>query len=192
MRIELCEDNGEFNNGIPTLVVLLLDGKKRIPYPADRTIQDLYRDVAKLKPSEGRILEAPVQDVSVSTDIEREDIVVCTKVTPRDPGTNQDIIQGNEYRVIEVIRQNKIITGYEVIDDDADFRIRIPVTPDEIKLVRKAPPKKPRNQNFEVTQSCGCGALNVLELNGNRYETECIKCGAFLTEQRKEQNVNSI
>ena len=48
MRIELCEDNGILNGGKPTLVIVLIDGKQRIPYPAEKTIQELYEDVRVL------------------------------------------------------------------------------------------------------------------------------------------------
>ncbi len=49
MQIQLCEDDGIFHDGVPTMVVLLVkfdDGKvKRIPYPAEKSISALYQDL---------------------------------------------------------------------------------------------------------------------------------------------------
>lgn len=60
MKITLCEDDGMFHGGIPTLVVLVVvfdDGKqKRIPYPADRTISALYQDLQSIAP---QVAESP-------------------------------------------------------------------------------------------------------------------------------------
>ncbi len=54
MQITLCEDNSLFHDGVPTLVVLVVkfdDGKqKRIPYQADKTISELYKDLALIAP----------------------------------------------------------------------------------------------------------------------------------------------
>lgn len=203
MKIELTDSNGCIQpDGIPTLVILLIDGMRRIPYPADRTIQQLYYDVQKLNKdatgphgqgSVGEVapqqLPPPLQDLNT---IQREDIVKCVKMRPRDPGSNQDLKVGDEYRVVEIISKNKIVEGYELIDDNSDFRMRITVTPDEIELVRKAPPKKPREMNFQITKNCECGEINVLELNGNQYECNCVKCGKHLIENRPSKEVSNV
>lgn len=64
MQITLCEDDGIFHGGIPSLVVLQIkfdDGKiKRIPYPADKSIAALYEDLNAIAP---KVSEAPQEDV---------------------------------------------------------------------------------------------------------------------------------
>lgn len=54
MQITLCEDDGIFHDGTPTMVVLVVkfdDGKqKRIPYAAGRTISALYQDLNNIAP----------------------------------------------------------------------------------------------------------------------------------------------
>lgn len=66
MQIQLCEDDGLFHDGIPTLVVLVIkfdDGKtKRIPYPADRTISALYEDLNSIAPQVAELPQEPIND----------------------------------------------------------------------------------------------------------------------------------
>ena len=55
MQIQLCEDDGDFHEGgVPQLVVLVVtydDGKKkRIPYPAEKSIAALYQDLRAIAP----------------------------------------------------------------------------------------------------------------------------------------------
>lgn len=55
MQITLCEDDGIFFGGIPKNVVIVVkfdDGKtKRLPYPADKSISNLYEDLAAISTS---------------------------------------------------------------------------------------------------------------------------------------------
>lgn len=121
MQITLCEDNSLFHNGVPTLVVLVVkfdDGnQKRIPYPAGKTISELYQDLASIAPKvsndapvfiPGMDLEQSAEFVNKfsskplpvtiqalepkplidkSNTIEKEDIVTLTML---DPGRNKD------------------------------------------------------------------------------------------------------
>lgn len=70
MQITLCEDDGIFHNGVPTMVVLVVkfdDGKqKRIPYAADRSIATLYEDLASIAPK-------VVDEMIITNGIEIED-----------------------------------------------------------------------------------------------------------------------
>lgn len=54
MQITLCEDDGVFHGGIPTMVVLMVKfdngSTKRLPYPADKSISNLYEDLAAIAP----------------------------------------------------------------------------------------------------------------------------------------------
>lgn len=230
MKIELCEDNGFLNDGKPTLVVLVIDGKYRIPYEASKTIQELYVDVKKIldlrsekklddippsifidknvwknlpdsrirktldetiivedvtkHPSE--IKEILMSDFRKSNEIEREDIVKCVKIHPRDPGADCDLIVGNKYRVININKVNKQVSSYEVIDDESVNKIRIPTLPDEVELFSKRVLKPPSQskQVFEIIEKCdSCREENVLELNGDRYSGVCEKCGKSLEKQ---------
>lgn len=208
MKIELCEDNGRFNNGVVSLVILQItqnDGSVvRVPYQADKTIQELYADVGKITLKEGPVLsgnknnvfssellnqidrEPHLKIVGKEHVIQNEDIVKCVKLHPRDPGSDCDLVVGNEYRVIGSIRKGGTLLFYEVLDDNSGTKIRIPTFPDEIELVSKFIPPPPRKQVFEITKKCPkCGEVNSLELNGNQYSGECTKCGVLLTQERK-------
>lgn len=202
MKITLCEDNGRFNNGAVSLVILEIvqDGGIviRIPYQADKTIAELYADVGKV----AKVVPTPVITNKVSEvfpvekiaaheipmdrfSIEREDIVKCVKLHPRDPEAGCELTVGNEYRVIDISKQKGVIAYYEVLDDKSDNKIRIPVMPDEIELVRKRVMPAPRKQVFEIIKRCdACGEVNSMELNGDNYECSCIKCKKFLSEKR--------
>lgn len=208
MRIELCEDNGVLNGGKPTLVIVLIDGKQRIPYPADKTIQQLYEDVGKIplvlnneiiqplnlypggldysrgepkEPFEGKELKPGVVHQNPWS-IEREDIVRCIKAYEREG--NNDLKVGDQYRVIDIKKYNGRVEYYEVLDDNAPAKYRIKVAPEEIELLRKAPPKEPKNNNYkDIIKRCSCGTENALVLIGDRYEGLCTKCQCSLIEQ---------
>ena len=192
MKIELCEDNGFLNNGKPTLVVLVIDDKTRIPYEATKTIQELYVDVAKLAPAECSVVKEEIvsEPVAVveSKDIEREDIVKCVRLEKDlDGNVNEEIEIGKEYRVIDIIKAQGKLVCYEVLDDSKNDKIRIPIRPDEVELVRKHFKKKPRRQSFEIIKKCAeCKEENPLWLNDTtgQYEGECSKCGCKLVELR--------
>jgi len=193
MKIELTDDNGVLNGGKPTLVVLVIDGKTRIPYEATKTIQELYCDVANLTqlPASVEIIEEIVKPepvVSDCSDIEREDIIKCVRLEKDlDGNVNEEVEIGKEYRVIDIIKLQGALVCYEVLDDAKDDKMRIPVRPDEVELVRKHFKKKPRRQLYEITKKCAeCREDNSLLLNEatGQYEAECSKCGAKLVELR--------
>lgn len=65
MQITLCEDDGIFHDGVPTMVVLMVtfdDGKKkRIPYPAEKSISALYQDLNEIAP---KVSVAPQENIA--------------------------------------------------------------------------------------------------------------------------------
>lgn len=54
MQITLCEDDGVFHGGVPTMVVLIVKfdngSTKRLPYPASKPISALYEDLNAIAP----------------------------------------------------------------------------------------------------------------------------------------------
>ena len=225
MKIELCEDNGFLNNGKPTLVVLVIDGRTRIPYEATKTIQQLYEDIAKMPQPTDMSLDdnvpvMTIEDVGNSaehkkilaeqvipslsqndvklkpseiTEIEREDIVKCVKVYPRDEGADNDLEVDHEYRVISIKKEKGVILFYDIIDDNAGTKYRITCLPDEIELLRKRQPKtNPVKKDYfqEMMKCAQCGTENALDLVGDKYVGECMKCQARL-EKERPQNAES-
>lgn len=195
MRIELCEDNGFMNNGVPTLVILLIDGKTRFPYPADKTIKELYNDVKKIPETTSMVNPVPIMakpfinnlPLSESSNvIQKQDIVKVTNLKlDLDGNPNPELTVGNEYRVIDIIKVNGVLKYYELIDDVKNDMIRIPCFPSEVELVRKFVPPQPRREGiFEITKKCICGEVNALELNGDVYQGTCDKCGTRIEERR--------
>lgn len=83
MQIILCEDDGMFHDGVPTLVVLVVkfdDGKqKRIPYPADRTISALYQDLISIAPQVAQ-LHTPAVEIN---DLSHEELLVKISEIPK-------------------------------------------------------------------------------------------------------------
>ena len=151
MKIELCEDNGFLNGGKPTLVVLVIDGKHRIPYEATKTIQELYADVAKVCDIDATLqLETALSPLYLSneikptttgkfdlTEIQKEDIVKCIKVHPREEGADCDLEIGDEYRVLSITKDRGQATSYDIVDDNSPTPYRIRCIADEIELSRK-------------------------------------------------------
>jgi hypothetical protein len=204
MRIEICEDNGLLNDGVPSLVMVIVSFTNnqplRFPYHADKTIQELYQDINALGYKEKVVDELPsnfqeafdrktierVKEVIADT-IEREDIVECVKIHDREPGADSDLVIGDEYRIIDIIKQNGLVVRYEVIDDNADVPIRFSVLPDEVKLVRKRRLKtqKVGKARYEIIDKCAeCGKENVLvKDDSGLYIGICHKCGAILKEE---------
>ena len=208
MKIELCEDNGFLNNGKPTLVVLVIDGKIRIPYEATKTIQELYQDVAKMPQPKDMSLDENIPSIALNdptfektekkessylNEIEREDIVKCIKKYERDPGADDDLVIGNEYRILDIKKKNGEVIQYDVLDDNADMRIRIPVFPDEIELTRKRIIQPKRSVVPDMIKKCGqCKEENaLLKVSEGRYEGICEKCGSRLIENIGEKHVNA-
>lgn len=209
MKIELCEDNGFMNDGQPTLVVLVVtrdDGKQvRIPYEAGKTIQQLYIDVQKVNVTKEDIktvypenfpLQEPESNFKKlvvrpppyedrSNQIEREDVIKCIKLHPREDDSN-DLAVGKEYRIIDIAKKNGVLSYYEVLDDASDTKIRITMLPDEVELVKKFVRPPPRKQVYEDFGPCpACGAKNSLELKNDMYVGTCTLCGTAIEQKRK-------
>lgn len=197
MRIELCEDNGVLNGGKPTLVIVLIDGKTRVPYPADKTIQQLYEDVYRMLPTipfkQPEIPQistpTPIMNTSIgSIEIEREDMVKCVKVIKREIGMdlNNTPKMGGIYRVLDIHKAGGEVIGYDVLDDVANNKIRMPVFKDEVALHQKFVKPAPRIEVLSVTKLCACGEISAIPLNeeGSMYIGPCSKCSAQLVEKR--------
>lgn len=219
MKIELCEDNGVLNGGNVTLVVLQVtqdNGKiVRIPYEANKTIQDLYSDIARMPldilPSVKPIPAGPIprkkdpssivseilgQDQPVDPNaIEREDLVKCVQVIKREFGIDLNTTpqMGRIYRVIDIMKVDGNVLGYDVLDDQANNKIRIPAFANEVVLHQKHVKQAPRLTVFSVTKTChNCQELNALNLNdeGTMYTGKCSKCQVVLSEPRPQQPVD--
>lgn len=217
MKIQLCEDNALISpDGKPSLVVLVVTfegGQQvRVPYEATKTIQDLYVDAAKMvpvKPAEGitgvsaaasftpdntqteidGILSALEKDSPPTPDmsqtIQTGDQVKCVDVLPRDDGN--ELNNGDICTVMAVKKHNGQVLGYEVINEQASFRMRQTVYPKEVVLHSKKPPSKKIDPGFEVTSKCkNCKEINALGLSadGKQYAGTC-SCGELLIEERK-------
>lgn len=208
MRIELCEDNGLlFDDGRPTLVVLVIttdDVRKiRVPYQADKTIQQLYDDARRLTPKAQSTLESdvPIHDFGpmetkkdINSIIEREDIVKCVELIKDETGAaieGREFYLNEEYRVVDIIKKNNVVIGYDVIDDKSDFKLRIRCYPCEIKLSRKHRPQPPRITVPDMIKKCDCGEENVLFLQDGIYRGKCERCGAELISEKKD-NAKSV
>lgn len=112
--------------------------------------------------------------------IEREDIVMCVKLLPRDidNNTEEDLQLGKEFRVIDIYKKDGKVFYYEVVNDDAPTRYRIPAFPEEIELRRKRGPKEAKREVFTTIKNCPeCGTENGLEKIQGVYAGFCTKCG---------------
>ena len=117
MRIEVIENDSPLHaDGVPHLVIIQLTyqtGKIRLlPYPTDRTIQQMLMDFEPLNDGGGvKVVDhtKPVQLVQCRRDIDA------------------DLIAGRRYRVLSPIKDNGTLAGYEVIDDEADVPRRLSV-----------------------------------------------------------------
>lgn len=221
MKIELCEDNGFLStDGKPSLVVLVVTGddgnQMRIPYAAKNTIATLYKDVKNFLISKNidRIENVVAWDsdkeaIAIqcgdniekkfaekdSKVIEREDIVKCIRLEKDlDGNVNEDITVGKTYRVIEIIKKDKNVVLYEVLDDEKNNKIRISVLPSEVMLFRKSVrTSAPRVQNLETIEKCTCGADVCLasSIGGKVYEGTCDTCRNVIKIPRKVNNAKS-
>lgn len=205
MKIELCEDNGMLNDGVPTLVVLVVDGRHRIPYEATKTIQELYQDASKLVDNP---IVLSTKDITLplitdpalmgeavwinpkSKEIERNDIVTCIEIIKDVDGNEpegRDLELGKEYRIMDIYKQDGKVTYYDVLDDAKDNKIRIPCFPKEIRLFKKHVKKtNPVKTNyFQHEFKCDCGEKTVLtkEAGESFYTGKCEKCGVDMKKE---------
>lgn len=225
MKITLEEDNGFLNDGKPTLVILVVtdeSGKSvRLPYEATKTIQELYDDVysffkSELKPAKfyephkfdekndpfhpDRIIKNdPIRDIAKSNTIEREDIVRCVKIHPREEGADEDLTIGDEYRVIDIKKKKGRVQYYDLLDDKADNKYRITVLPDEVELIRKRKPKtNPVKKDYkqEIVKCDECKEENAIDMisettDQTMFQGACEKCG-FMIKRSLIKNAESV
>jgi hypothetical protein len=128
-----------------------------------------------------------------SSIIEREDIVQCVDLEKDLDGNvnvgREEMVIGNFYRVIDIYKKDRMITHYDVLDDEKNDKIRIPVFPREIKLFKKRIQGPPRKMVFDTIKNCECGEKNVLLLDEsiNKYVGTCERCGKALQAERPAQ-----
>jgi len=116
-------------------------------------------------------------DTQSSNKIEYNDIVEYIGPTGED---NTDLKIGAEYRVLKVSSRM-----YDIVNDKADFRIRLSVYHNWVRLLRKNPlPKVEKLMEFQQVVTCECGEENALVLQGDKYTGDCI-CGKHLEVERK-------
>jgi hypothetical protein len=123
--------------------------------------------------------------------IQQEDIVECVTVRERDPGTDADLIPviGKEYRVIKTVKRGNTVEFYEVLDDSAGTKIRMPLFYAEVKLKRKHVPSPPRVVIPSIIKRCLCGEDNALLLTSSgNYHGNCEKCGLKMEDHVKEEH----
>lgn len=142
MQITLMEDDGIFNNGIPKNVVLHVtfddDKQIRVPYSADKSISDLYRDLQKIAPKAidqsmrlgQELVEAHKEFVLPKPKpeeykqpainnrkgvIEKEDIVTLVRLEDRGLGATCLLVVGNQYRVIGIKSTGVTLPGTDCV-----------------------------------------------------------------------------
>lgn len=179
--IELGEGDGLlYPDGLPRLVIVT-SGATRIPYPADRTISQLYADIARLGTpmvvsSSIQTTEASVSFTSTSSNpdlIEKGDTVTFTG----SPIDGEDLTTGTDCHILDLIKQNGVLVGYEIINDAAATPRRISVLASDVILVRKyVPPTKVEGLKEQVF-TCACGEQGVAVKGDGVYTGVCSHCG---------------
>lgn len=205
MTITIGEDNGFLFGGIPSLVVVAVtfdDGRVvRFPYPADKPINALYADLAKLNNDNPMLpddMEFPesklrktlgVDDVPPAnpTKIEKGDIVRCVFLENRNdhagaPATI-DLSVGGIYRVHKCVPQ-----GYQVIDDNAPMKFIMFLARHEVELVEKGKPIEKKVLFIEREFNCPkCNLMIYCELHNGFFIGKC-DCGQDIKISLKEAN----
>lgn len=214
MQITLGEDDAILNNGIPKNVVLMVtfdDGKQiRIPYGAEKTIVEMYKQLTTLQPISKAAQNIqpidhlipkfiPVETVVASENkilidksniIEREDIVTLVKVLPRGEGESvEHLILGQEYRVIKIYSSGvaglpgtegiqKVVHGYDIVNDKSPRPERIRVFPSEVAFCRKRKSPIPKVVGVieEILACPNCKEMNACALDGDIYKGTCAQC----------------
>lgn len=133
-----------------------------------------------------KVEEKVIMDHVLKDTIQREDQVKCIRQEKDiDGNVNEEIEVGKIYRVIDIIKKNKRVSYYEVLNDEKNDKIRIAVFPSEIELfkkfVRTTPPRK---MTFEMIERCDCGTQVAVLLNGDFYEGVCEVCNNTLKVRR--------
>lgn len=142
---------------------------------------------------------SPLKPILAKTDksniIEKEDIVTLIKLNPRDlqfSGMQSPLMVGMDYRVIEVlggthpVTQQKMPSGYDVIDDTAPTPERMRVFPDEVQLKRKRVflGIEKTSAIEEIIPCPACQKNNSLRLEGDSFIGTCDACGVDMAIAR--------
>lgn len=168
----------------PTLVL----NTDKVTLPLHITPADLV--VERATQSERQLLEQDVKTIGDHIEehrfeIQREDIVKCVKVHPRDEDADVDLEVGGQYRVLSIKKDRGQVTSYDLINDNSTVQFRITCAPDEIELLRKRKIKtNPVKTDYkqEIMKCSNCQTENALDLTpeGDKYSGKCTKCKAQL------------
>jgi hypothetical protein len=203
MNISIIGNDGIlYPTGIPQLVIVNVifdDGKKTtIPYPAGKTIQELFADLAAagnipnclapMVPIDGGLVDTPTPAIPKilpdNSCFEPEDIVECL-VKGEDNIARQvkSVFQiGKKFRLMEIIPSGKKIF-YHIIDDSAMQPERIPVEEEtfkaSFKIFQKGKLEKIRKPNhiMEAIRVCPACSKNFLLTQKERSGDYLGKCG---------------
>ena len=186
MTIELAEHDGLFQpEGIPKLVIVVVDGK-RFPYPAEKRLVDLFMDVMKIPPPVSGPVPPPTPAGAWQPPRgmkQRGDIVRALRTYPVE-GQEPDVVEGREYRVLDIIKQNGVVVAYDLIDDAAPVPRRLTVAVADVVRVRMAEAKAEKQTPLEVMATCPCGEPLVLTIRDDRYVGTCAVCGRETVQHR--------
>lgn len=132
--------------------------------------------------------KTPLTKTDKSNVIEKEDIVTMVKLNERDTvysGMQSPLMVGMDYRVIEIfgkhhpVTGNRMVNGYDVIDDTAATPERMRVFPDEIVLKSKRVLLGVEKTSAveEILPCPACQFNNSLQLEGSDFKGVCQSCG---------------
>lgn len=189
MKITLEENDALIqDDGLPKIVVVNVDGV-RFPVETHKTLVELYQAIEKIKGRGGVVQkEHPLEPLVdgfrkdgrvVTWGIDRGDIVLFR---PQDMETfkmsdNGELVPGREYRVLDIRKQNGVVSGYSIIDDSHPQKMRLEVYHLDVVLERKTPKiVVDKKKVFEIIYKCGCGEEMVLEKRDTFYIGTCEKC----------------
>lgn len=114
MQITLCEDDGIFHHGIPTMVVLVVkfdDGKqKRIPYAADRSIATLYEDLNSIS---SKVTGVSINDVEELENLNHKPITL--EDISRIPVEVERLSKNKPSRLLASIDKSNIIEKEDIV-----------------------------------------------------------------------------
>ena len=159
---------------------------KRVIVPVGMTITEILNmapQISLVVP----IAEKPKDDVVKASvkqytqdKVEIFDIVKYTGPVDAD---NSDLIPGNEYRVLNITRNQ-----YEIIDDNSPTPIRLAVWKNWAVLVKKHDPEKLNKKIdlFDTTITCDCGLfVGLVMKDGLNYKGQC-NCGRNIVIARED------
>ncbi len=160
----------------PELVIVKFNGKD-IPYPADRTIAQLFEDLKAggVQPDgkSGIVArqDSPPANSIKNTTIEKRDLVTCLEDSIPSDGNPQELFKGRVYMVLDVIEGGKF---FEIIDQNSETKRRILIPSEKVWLFQKSGPMEQKVQNVERLAPCrNCSEETVYIKAGDEFIGEC-------------------